>query len=166
MCVCARPPPDECIAVVLHQCRLVHGPQPGVHVLLGVGAEVIRPHPSVLRLWANHRALLVNVRAHTRVASLWEERGGGVSVGGRPSRSAERRRVRWAAALVKETGRRHANQREKHPRATWASTNTQKSQWGKPHNRNTETKKCQPVTTNKSHNFGPMRGKIFRYNGG
>lgn len=68
-CVCAFLP-DECIGVVLHQCGLVHGLQPGVHVLLRVSTEVIRPHPSVLRLRANHRALLVNVRAHTSVASL------------------------------------------------------------------------------------------------
>lgn len=72
--------PDECVRLVLHQCRLVHGPQPGVHVLLGVSAEVIRPHPSVLRLRANHRALLVNVRAHTSVVSLWEEKRGRVSL--------------------------------------------------------------------------------------
>lgn len=72
--------PDECVGLVLHQCCMVHGLQPGVHVLLGVGAEVIRPHPSVLRLRANHRALFVNVGAHTSVASLWEEKRGRVSV--------------------------------------------------------------------------------------
>ena len=71
VCVCACVAlPDQCVDVVLHQCGLVHGPQPGVHVLLGVSTEVICPHPSVLCLRANHRALLVNVRAHTSVASL------------------------------------------------------------------------------------------------
>lgn len=73
MCVAL---PDESVGVVLHQCSLVHGPQPGVHVLLGVSAEVIRPHPSVFRLRANHRALHVNVRAHTSVASLKGKRRG------------------------------------------------------------------------------------------
>lgn len=68
--------PDECVGMVLHPCGLVHGFQPGGHVLLGVGTEVIRSHASVLCLRANHRALLVNVRAHTSVASLLEERRG------------------------------------------------------------------------------------------
>lgn len=68
MCACVVP--DRCVAVVLHQCGLVHGPQPGAHVLLGVGTEVIRPHASVFRLRANHRAPLVNIRAHASVAGL------------------------------------------------------------------------------------------------
>lgn len=58
---------------------MVHGLQPGVHVVLGVSTEVIRPHPSVLRLRANHRALLVNIRAHASVASLQEEKRDQVS---------------------------------------------------------------------------------------
>lgn len=75
MCLCVCPCvclPDVCVGVILYQCGLVHCLKPGVHVLLGVSAEVIRPHPRVLPLRANHRALLVNVRAHTSVASLEE----------------------------------------------------------------------------------------------
>lgn len=41
---------DWRLIAVLHLHCLVHGLQPRVHVLLGIGAEVIGPHPRVLRL--------------------------------------------------------------------------------------------------------------------
>lgn len=75
--VCVAPPAQR-VALVLHQSRLFHGLQPGVQVLLGVGAEVIRSHPSVLRLRANHRALLVNKRTHAGVSGLQVGTGGRV----------------------------------------------------------------------------------------
>ena len=59
--------------MTLHERGLVHGSDPAVHVLLGVGAEIVRPHPAVLRLRANHRVLIVNVGAHPCVARLGEE---------------------------------------------------------------------------------------------
>lgn len=55
---------------LLHQCRLVHGPDPTAHVLLCVRAEEIRAHPAVLRLRANHRVPVVNVGAHSRMGRL------------------------------------------------------------------------------------------------
>lgn len=58
--------------MALHQCGLVHGPDPAIHVLLCVGAEVVRPHATVLGLRANQRILIVNVGAHSRVAGLRE----------------------------------------------------------------------------------------------
>ena len=60
--------------VVLHEGSLVHGFHPTMHVLLGVSTEEVRSHPTVLRLRANHRVPIVNVRAHARVAGLWEEK--------------------------------------------------------------------------------------------
>lgn len=41
---------DCCLIAVLHLRCLVHGLKPRVHVLLGISAEVIGPHPRVLRL--------------------------------------------------------------------------------------------------------------------
>lgn len=38
------------LIAILHLCCFVHGLKPRVHVLLGIGAEVIGPHPRVLRL--------------------------------------------------------------------------------------------------------------------
>lgn len=62
--------PLEYGSVVLHQGSLVHGLHPAAHVLLRVGAEEVRPHPSMLCLRTNHRAPVVNVGAHTCVAGL------------------------------------------------------------------------------------------------
>lgn len=56
--------------MTLHQCRLVHGPDPAIHILLRVGAEEVGPHATVLGLRANQRILIVNVRAHSGVAGL------------------------------------------------------------------------------------------------
>lgn len=55
---------------LLHQRSLVHGPDPAIHVLLCVRTEEICPHPAVFCLWANHRVLIVNVRAHSCMARL------------------------------------------------------------------------------------------------
>lgn len=57
---------------LLHQRGLVHGPDPAIHVLLCVRTEEICPHPAVFCLWANHRVLIVNVGAHSRVGRLWK----------------------------------------------------------------------------------------------
>lgn len=58
----------------LHESSLVHSPDPGVHVLLGVSTEVVRPHPRVLCLRANHRILVINICPHTCVNSLEEKK--------------------------------------------------------------------------------------------
>lgn len=55
---------------LLHQCRLVHGPDPTIHVLLCVRAEEICAHPAVFCLRANHRVPIVNVGAHSCMGRL------------------------------------------------------------------------------------------------
>lgn len=55
---------------LLHQCRLVHGPDPTTHVLLCVRTEEICAHPAVFRLRANHRVPVVNVGAHSCMGRL------------------------------------------------------------------------------------------------
>lgn len=55
---------------LLHQCRLVHGPDPTIHVLLCVRTEEICAHPAVFRLRANHRVPVVNVGAHSCMGRL------------------------------------------------------------------------------------------------
>lgn len=60
---------------LLHQRRLVHGPDPAIHVLLCVRTEEICPHPAVFRLRANHRVPIVNVGAHSCMGRL-SKRGG------------------------------------------------------------------------------------------
>lgn len=62
--------------MALHQCSLIHGPDPAIHVLLCVGAEEVGPHATVLGLRANQRILIVNVGAHSRVAGLRERQRG------------------------------------------------------------------------------------------
>lgn len=64
-----RDRPLYCVAL-LHQCRLVHGPDPTTHVLLCVRTEEICAHPAVFRLRANHRVPVVNVGAHSCMGRL------------------------------------------------------------------------------------------------